>query len=265
MKSRKCRLATASIFLLFFLIAGVLALPSGGTYPPTFTKKSGFWYDSWNANRNYGDGADGYLLWMIYESMGPNRDIAFQIGQQFVQTHPNRVTRAGAILDYVTTHMKYGHDNEYVFKENVAQEEWAWNPDEMADKVERARQSFQVARGDCEDFGFLLGTLYLAAGYDVTIVETPDHVALLRWLPDYENANLYWNIPNDGRDSAGWIWVEGTSDTASVGWTPPTYFSDQFVQVQFLAQYGESVLFLGNLRNLGGNGELCIIATTTYG
>lgn len=266
MKPRTCRLATAGIFLLFLFIVGVLAFPSGNDYPPTFTKKQGYWYDSWDVNRNYGDGADGYLLWMIYESVGSNRERAFEIGQQFLNTHPTRVSRARAILDYVTTYMRYGYDSDYVVMENVAQEEWAWNPDEMVNMVEAARANSQVARGDCEDFSFLLGTLYLAAGYDVTIIEMPGHVALMIWLPEYENANLYWDVPNDGRSNAGWIWVEGTAGSAQVlGYTPEKYSSFQFIQVQTLGEYSGSTLLLGSLRKREVNGELCIIATTTYG
>ncbi len=266
MKLRAFRYATAGVFLLLLSMVGVLALPSGNTYPPTFTKKQGYWFDSWDVSRNYGYGDDGYLLWMIAESMGSNRERAYEVGQQFLQTHPARVSRARAILDYVTTYMKYGYDSEYVFMENVAQEEWAWNPDEMLNKIEAARANAQVAHGDCEDFSFLLGTLYLAAGYDVTILEMPGHAALMIWLPEYENANLYWDVPNDGRDSRGWIWVEGTAGSARVlGVTPSRYSSLQFVEAQFLQDYDGSSLFLGSLREHEGNRELCIIATTTYG
>jgi hypothetical protein len=71
---------------------------------------------------------------------------------------------------------------------------------------------------------FLCGTLYLAAGIDVAMVLAPRHVALLIWLPEYPNANYYWDIPDDGREY-GWIWIEATGNRNPVGWTPPD-FSD---------------------------------------
>ncbi len=78
------------------------------------------------------------------------------------------------------------------------------------------------ATGDCEDFAFLCGTIYVGAGFDAAVVDAPGHVALLIWLPEFSNANNYWDIPNDGR-KAGWIWVEATSDSNPLGWTPPDF------------------------------------------
>ncbi len=50
----------------------------------------------------------------------------------------------------------------------------------------------------------------------------PITCALLIWLPEFSNANNYWDIPNDGRD-AGWIWVEATGSSNPLGWTPPDF------------------------------------------
>jgi hypothetical protein len=69
---------------------------------------------------------------------------------------------------------------------------------------------------------FLCSTIYLAAGFDVALVSPPEHVALLIWLPEYDNANYYWDIPDDGREH-GWIWVEATGDKNPLGWTPPDF------------------------------------------
>jgi hypothetical protein len=80
-----------------------------------------------------------------------------------------------------------------------------------------------IAVGDCEDVTFLSATIYLAANIDVALVEAPGHVALLIWLPEYDNPNYYWDI-FDGRDH-GWIWVEATGEANPLGWTPPD-FSD---------------------------------------
>jgi hypothetical protein len=51
---------------------------------------------------------------------------------------------------------------------------------------------------------------------------------LLIWLPEYANADYYWDLPNDNRD-AGWIWVEATGDSNPLGWTPPDYESGGWI------------------------------------
>ena len=78
------------------------------------------------------------------------------------------------------------------------------------------------AIGDCEDMAFLGGTIYASAGFDAAIVDAPEHVALLIWLPEFSNAAYYWDLPDDNRD-AGWIWVEATGSSNPLGWTPPDF------------------------------------------
>jgi hypothetical protein len=78
------------------------------------------------------------------------------------------------------------------------------------------------AIGDCEDMAFLCGTIYVGAGFDAAIVDATEHAALLIWLPEFPNANNYWDLLNDGRD-AGWIWVEATGKSNPLGWTPPDF------------------------------------------
>ena len=106
----------------------------------------------------------------------------------------------------------------------TAQPEWAWNADEMAHSFDETTGA--VAIGDCEDMAFLCSTLYLAAGFDVAIVSPPEHVAMMIWLPEYSNANYYWDI-NDGRGQ-GWIWVEATGAENPLGWTPPDFTGGDF-------------------------------------
>ena len=96
---------------------------------------------------------------------------------------------------------------------------WSY-ADEMAHMFDET--TFTVAIGDCEDMSFLCSTLYLAAGFEVALVSPPEHVALLIWLPEYDNANYYWDIPGDGKEY-GWIWVEATGEQNSLGWTPPDF------------------------------------------
>jgi hypothetical protein len=69
---------------------------------------------------------------------------------------------------------------------------------------------------------FLCGTIYVGAGFDAAIVDATEHAALLIWLPEFSNANAYWDIPNDERDAGG-IWVDATGNSNPLGWTPPDF------------------------------------------
>ncbi len=199
--------------------------PSGGVYPPQFTQHDGEWYDSWGFNRNYYGGRDGYLPNVAYESLGADKELAYSIGERFKTEYPQKVERAEAILAYVQRWTEYGYDEDNVRMDGRAQVEWAWNADEMAHMFDES--TFTVAVGDCEDMAFLCSTLYLAAGFDVVLVSPPAHVALMIWLPEYDNANYYWDIPDDGREY-GWIWVEPTGEDNTLGWTPPDFTDGDF-------------------------------------
>jgi hypothetical protein len=208
--------------VLLFVQRPTRAMPSGGTFPAEFTLRGGDWYDSWGFNRNYYGGRDGYMPNLAYETLGADRERAFELGAEFRANYPDKVGRATAILRFVQQWTDYGYDADNVLMDDVPQEEWAWNADEMAHMFDEA--TGVVAVGDCEDMAFLCATLYVAAGIDVALVLAPEHVALLIWLPEYPNANAYWDIPDDGKEY-GWIWVEATGERNPLGWTPPD-FSD---------------------------------------
>ncbi len=215
------------IFLIFCASLNIVnGLPSGGQHPPTFTSQNGDWYDSWGFNRNVHWGDDGYLPNIAYESLGSDKELAYSLGEWFRSNYNQRVERAEAILDYVQRWTDYGYDEDNVFKDNIPQEEWAWNADEMAHMFDENQNI--IAVGDCEDMSFLCATIYLSAGFDVAIVSPPSHVALLIWLPEYDNANYYWDIPDDGREY-GWIWVEATGESNPLGWTPPDFDDGDWV------------------------------------
>jgi hypothetical protein len=108
-----------------------------------------------------------------------------------------------------------------------AQVEWAWNGDEMAHMVQTAIDTTGAVIADCEDVAFFCATLYYGAGFDIALVDAPNHCALLVWFPDYPNANIYWDI-QDGR-GYGWIWVEATGKQNPVGWTPPSFNDGDFI------------------------------------
>jgi hypothetical protein len=209
------------IFLLLFSVTNIAyCIPSGDEYPWTYTRDGDVWYDIWGFKRTEYWGDDGYLPNIAYESLGSDRELAYSLGLWFRSNYARRVERAEAILDYVQRWTDYGYDEDYVVMDNDPQLEWAWNADEMAHMFNESLNL--VAVGDCEDMSFLCTTMYLAAGFDVAIVSPPAHVALLIWLPEYENANYYWDIPDDDRDY-GWIWVEATGEANPLGWTPPDF------------------------------------------
>lgn len=225
-----------------------------------FTKKGHYWYDSWDINRNIATEDDGYFPALVYESLGQNIELAYQYGRQFLTEYSDKVTRAEKIMKFVQSMVKYKYDDEnpYILAvtKNERQEDWAWNPDEMAHMVDIAYDNQEVTYGDCEDFTFLLTVMYFAAGYNVTIVDAIDHAALLIWLPEHPNANVYWDI-GDGR-GAGWIWVEATGDRNPLGWTPDDYKNSEF-SVRKL----ETGLYLLEIKDTGLDLIDCLVSLAT--
>jgi len=215
---------TPKQFLILFALLSVLVISQSQTangFPASsFTRKGGDWYDNWGINRNYYGGSDGYLPNLAAETLDENKERAYSIGEWFQANYPTETARAVAILKYVQTWTEYGYDSDNVVRGGAAQEEWAWNADEMAHAFNE--DTGVKAIGDCEDMAFLCGTIYVGAGFDAAIVDAPGHVALLIWLPEFSNANNYWDLSNDDRD-AGWIWVEATGSSNPLGWTPPDF------------------------------------------
>jgi hypothetical protein len=219
-------LKKSAIFLLvaLILVPQAKAIPSGGVMPPVFKYRSGFWYDDFGLTRNdaFGtDGTDGYLPRMQSETIGVDKELAYSIGERFKDMYSDRNALAAAILKYVQTWTEYGYDSDNVIMGGVSQDEWAWNADEMAHNINEATGALAV--GDCEDLAFLCATIYVGAGFETAIIDAPQHCALLIWLPDFQNANQYWELSEDNR-GAGWIWVEATGSSNPLGWTPPDFF-----------------------------------------
>jgi len=208
------------LFLLLCVSVVALTQTARGFPASDFTLQEGDWYDNWGIDRNYYGGPHGFLPNLAYETLGENKELAYSIGEWFQNNYPSKTERAVAVLKYVQKWTEYGYDSENVIRNGVAQDEWAWNADEMAHAFNE--NTGVKAIGDCEDMAFLCGTIYVGAGFDAAIVDATDHAALLIWLPEFSNANSYWDIPNDDRD-AGWIWVEATGNSNPLGWTPPDY------------------------------------------
>jgi hypothetical protein len=202
----------------------VYGIPSGGVYPPVFRLRNGEWLDSFGFRRDYYGGSNGFFPNVAYESLGPDRERAYSIGERLKANYPVRTERAEAVLKYVQRWTEYGYDEDNVVMGGESQPEWAWNADEMAHVFNENTGS--VAIGDCEDMAILCSTIYTAAGFDAALVLTDSHVALLIWLPEYDNANSYWDV-GDGRGE-GWIWVEATGPNNPLGWTPPDFSDGNF-------------------------------------
>jgi hypothetical protein len=208
------------LFFLLCVLVVAVSLTANGLPASSFTIEEGDWYDNWGIDRNYYGGPNGYLPNLATETLNENKELSYSIGERFQANYPSKTDRAVAILKYVQTWTEYGYDSDNVVRDGISQDEWAWNADEMAHVFNET--TGVKAIGDCEDMAFLCGTIYVAAGFDATIVDAPDHVALLIWLPEFSNANDYWDLSNDDRD-AGWIWVEATGSSNPLGWTPPDF------------------------------------------
>jgi hypothetical protein len=166
---------------------------------------------------------------IAYETLGNNKELAYSIGESFKTNYASKTQKATAILKYVQKWTEYGYDSGNArAPDGTLQDEWARNADEMAHMFNTT--TYTVAVGDCEDMAFLCATIYIGAGFDVAMVLaprfTPNHAALLIWLPEYPNANYYWDI-GDGR-GRGWIWVEATGENNPLGWTPPDFNDGNF-------------------------------------
>lgn len=221
MKKQKPLLILA-LFVVFLLFSASIckAIPSSN-----FIKSGSDWFDDWNIDRNYYGGENGYLPHLADETLNENKELAYSMGQSFQTQYAVKTERAQAILRFVQQWTEYGYDEDNVFMDGTAQEEWAWNADETAHRLDQATAT--IAIGDCEDLAFLCATVYVGAGFDAAMIDAPEHIALLIWLPEYDNADIYWDILDDDR-GAGWIWVESTGDSNPLGWTPPDYEDGQW-------------------------------------
>ena len=210
-------------YIIIFLLLCISGIPLiktvSGLPASSFSQQNGDWYDNFGIDRNYYASPDGYLPNLVSETLGENKEIAYSLGERFQDNYQSMTDRAVAILKYVQTWTEYGYDSDNVVRDGIAQEEWAWNADAMAHAFDQT--TGVKAIGDCEDLAFLCGTIYVGAGFDAAVVDAIDHVALLIWLPEFSNADYYWDI-NDGR-GAGWIWVEATGSSNPLGWTPSDY------------------------------------------
>jgi hypothetical protein len=217
-------------FILFLLLCApaVALVKTASAFPASsFNKQFGDWYDNWGIDRNdAGTDGDfpGFIPNLAYETLGDNKELAYSIGQSFQENYPGETDRAVAILKYVQTWTYYAYDSDNFIRDGVAQDEWAQNADEFAHGFDET--TGVKAAGDCEDMAFLCGAIYVGAGFDAAVIDATDHCALLIWLPEFSNANKYWDI-GDYR-GIGWIWVEATGSSNPLGWTPDDFLDGRW-------------------------------------
>jgi hypothetical protein len=215
---------TRYLILFLLLCTPVAALiKTASAFPASsFYQQNGDWHDNWGIDRNdagTNGNLPGYLPNIECETLGNNKELAYSIGQWFQNNYPDKTDRAVAILKYVQTWTYYAYDKDFKSMNGVPQEEWCQNADEFAHAFNQT--TGVKAPGDCDCMATLCGTIYVAAGFDTALVDCTTHEAVLIWLPEFSNANDYWDI-GDGRGT-GWIWVEATGSSNPLGWTPPDF------------------------------------------
>ena len=205
-------LSCGAVLLLLFPLM-VLATPTG-----TFYKDGSDIYDDWDVCRTRADGRDGFLSYVggqfepiiVTQSLGANADRAYVRGVEFGMQYADPTQRAGAIFLYVRDRVRYMSDSS-----QFGYVEFAQNADELLGEVDKDG----VAYGDCEDYAFLLGAMYVGAGLRAAIVLAPDHAATLVHLPDYPGANRSLTVNGE----PGWVWAEATGGNNPLGWMPEQY------------------------------------------
>ena len=188
------------------------AIPSENFYP----------HDDWRLYRTRAWDLDGFFQIteqtfrpaIAFESLGEHANLAYELGESFVEDYPDDHQRAEAIFRYVRDHVRYTPDED-----QFGSEEFAQNADELAETIDERGW----ARGDCEDYAILLAIMFRAAGFRSAVVLAPGHAAALVRLPGYDRANMVWEFKGE----SGWIWAEATGGRNPLGWTPEQYIKGE--------------------------------------
>jgi hypothetical protein len=210
---------------VFLILATAALIPLASIYvcfawpSSDFYKEGDAIFDDWHVCRTNAYGERGFLQvtetetgtifqpLIPFESVGEYTDIAYKLGEQFIEKYPDHYQRAEKIFEYVRDTVQYLPDID-----QFDMGEYAQNADEIANTI----QTEGIAYGDCEEFAVLLAVMYLGGGYRSAIVIFPGHSAVLLYLPDYGKENVPWRLEGE----PGWIWAEATGSNNPLGWTP---------------------------------------------
>jgi len=225
---KKLKLLPILILVLIIWLAAtgyVLATPSEG-----FRETDGDLFDDWGICRTRASGEDGFYQVsetgfrpvIAFESLGEETNLAYSLGEQFVQKYPDRRQRAEKIFYFVRDRVKYTSD-----KDQFKHDEFAQNADELATTIEQDG----VAYGDCEDSAILLAVMYQGAGYRSAIAIGPSHTAALVYLPEYKKASVFVL-----EGETGWIWAEATGKNNPLGWLPKDLINAELAAYEISAE-----------------------------
>lgn len=208
MKKTKVLLSLILVFTAGLAATGYAsANPSAG-----FHERNGDIFDDWGISRTRAFGEDGFYQIsetgfrpvIVFESLGEEAALAYDLGRQMADKYPDQVQRAEQIFKFVRDRVKYTSDIDQ-FKHD----EFAQNADEVAATLEQDG----VAYGDCEDSAVLLAVMYKGAGYRSAIAVAPGHTAALVYLPEYKKASFF-----ELGGESGWVWAEATGKNNPLGW-----------------------------------------------
>jgi hypothetical protein len=202
--------------LIFLLVAGLVttgyvsATPSGPLHDI-----DGELFDDWGICRTRAFGEDGFYQItkttfrpvIVFESLGENAALAYNLGEQLADKYPDQLQRAEAVFYFARDRVNYTSDID-----QFGHDEFAQNADELATAIEQNGAGY----ADCEDTAVLLAVMYKGAGYRSAIVVGPEHTAALVYLPDYKKAPAVFRL--DGEP--GWVWAEATGKNNPLGWIP---------------------------------------------
>ena len=226
-------LAILLFLLVLVIVSPVLAAPSQGFY-----KNESDIYDSFGICRTDGRGVDGYFQSsensfepiITRESLGENIDVAWEMGESFIDKYPEPNQRAQQIFYFVRDRVAYTSDRKAFGHDDFAQ-----NADELAGAIQEKGKTV----GDCEDYAVLLAVLYKAAGFRSAVVLVPEHAAALVYLPEYTGAKRDFTLEGE----KGWIWAEATDSTNELGW----FWSPRFGKSMMARELSEEAIPLDKL------------------
>lgn len=181
-------------------------------------------FDDWGISRTRAVGEDGFYQVtetgfrpvIVFESLGKEAGLAYDMGKEMAEEYPERRQRAQEIFYFVRDNVNYASDAD-----QFQYDEFAQNADEVATAIKEDG----VAYGDCEDSAVLLAVMYKGAGYRSAIIIAPGHTAAMVYLPEYKKATSF-----ELEGEPGWVWAEATGSTNLLGWVPK-----EFINVEIAA------------------------------
>ena len=218
--------------LIVILLAGVVTTGRVWAFPSQgFHKIDSNVFDDWQICRTDASGEDGYYQItdtgfrpvIAFESLGPEADLAWSLGEQIASQYPDPLQRAEAVFDFVRDRVTYTSDLDEFGSEDFGQ-----NADELAKTIEKDGGG----KGDCEDMAILLAVMYKAAGFRSAIMLLPEHTAVLVYLPDYNQATAFFELNGE----SGWIWAEATGRNNPLGWAPDEYLDMEIPTYEISAE-----------------------------